>query len=125
MSDQESMEAVIETSREPQAPRERISSRRSDDDDDDDEKGFRSKDGDSKFPKKNSKYKRKVCKFTTDKSLAAALKYTNVELLTRFITNRGKILPRRITGTSAKWQRVLVREIKKARAAGLLPHKVL
>jgi small subunit ribosomal protein S18 len=125
MSAEESMETVVE-SREAMMPtRERNTSRRNDDDDDDDEKGYRSKDGDSKFPKKNSKYKRKVCKFTTDKTLAAALKYTNIELLSRFITNRGKILPRRITGTSAKWQRVLVREIKKARAAGLLPHKVL
>lgn len=125
MADQETMETIVESSREAQIPRERTSSRRNDDDDDDDEKGFRSKDGDSKFPKKNSKYKRKVCKFTIDRLLAESLKYTNVELLTRFITNRGKILPRRITGTSAKWQRVLVREIKKARAAGLLPHKVL
>jgi len=57
--------------------------------------------------------------------LAAALNYKRVDILERFITNRGKILPRRITGTSAKWQRILVREIKKARAAGLLPYKVL
>ena len=80
---------------------------------------------DGKYPKKNTKYKRKVCKFTADKQLAAALNYKRVDILERFITNRGKILPRRITGTSAKWQRILVREIKKARAAGLLPYKVL
>jgi small subunit ribosomal protein S18 len=124
MSEQEITPSVVETKDIQPPPRER-SPRRSDEDDDDEDKGFRSKDSESKFPKKNAKYKRKVCKFTTDKTLAAALKYTNVELLSRFITNRGKILPRRITGTSAKWQRVLVREIKKARAAGLLPHKVL
>lgn len=90
----------------------------------DEEKDFRVKDADSKFPKKNAKYKRKVCKFTADKELAASLNYKNVELLSKFITNRGKILPRRITGTSAKWQRILVREIKKARSIGLLPFKV-
>lgn len=73
---------------------------------------------------KKGKYKRKVCKFTVDKSLAEALDYKRVDILEKFITNRGKILPRRITGTSAKWQRRLVREIKKARSAGLLPFKV-
>jgi small subunit ribosomal protein S18 len=78
----------------------------------------------NKIPKRSMKYKRKVCKFTTDKELAAALDYKRVDILERFITNRGKILPRRITGTSAKWQRRLVREIKKARSAGLLPFKV-
>lgn len=104
--------------------KERSGGRRHEEDDEDDEKGLRGKDGDSKF-KKNSKYKRKVCKFTADKTLAAALNYKRVDILERFITNRGKILPRRITGTSAKWQRILVREIKKARAVGLLPYKVL
>lgn len=97
---------------------------RKNDDEEDDDKGYRGKDGEGKFQKKNAKYKRKVCKFTTDKQLAAALDYKRVDILERFITNRGKILPRRITGTSAKWQRILVREIKKARAAGLLPYKV-
>ena len=101
--------------------KEKVYSKRSDDE----EKNFRGKDGDGKYPKKNTKYKRKVCKFTADKQLAAALNYKRVDILERFITNRGKILPRRITGTSAKWQRILVREIKKARAAGLLPYKVL
>jgi small subunit ribosomal protein S18 len=105
--------------------KEKVYSKRSDDEDDDEEKNFRGKDGDGKYPKKNTKYKRKVCKFTADKQLAAALNYKRVDILERFITNRGKILPRRITGTSAKWQRILVREIKKARAAGLLPYKVL
>jgi|LauGreSBDMM110SN_4_FD.fasta_scaffold79560_2 small subunit ribosomal protein S18 len=108
-----------------QPTKEKVYSKRNDDDDDDEDKNFRGKDGDGKYPKKNTKYKRKVCKFTADKQLAAALDYKRVDILERFITNRGKILPRRITGTSAKWQRILVREIKKARAAGLLPYKVL
>jgi small subunit ribosomal protein S18 len=88
------------------------------------DRGSRYKDMDSKVPKRNSKYRRKVCKFTTNKELAKSLDYKRVDILQQFITNRGKILPRRITGTSAKWQRRLVAEIRKARSAGLLPFKV-
>ncbi len=116
----ENKDSNLETS-EPVVQSEKVFSK----EEDEDEKGLRGKDAESKFPKKNPKYKKKVCKFTADKQLAASLNYKNVELLSRFITNRGKILPRRITGTSAKWQRILVREIKKARAAGLLPYKVM
>lgn len=124
MSEIEKNSEATEEIKETPIPKEKIYSKRSDDDEDD-EKIFRGKDGEGKFQKKNSKYKRKICKFTADKQLAAALNYKRVDILERFITNRGKILPRRITGTSAKWQRILVREIKKARAVGLLPYKVL
>ncbi|TGK05350.1 30S ribosomal protein S18 [Leptospira langatensis] len=75
-------------------------------------------------PKKQNKYKKKVCRFTADPELAKQINYKNIELLERFITNRGKIIPRRITGTSAKYQRILAREIRKARSIGLLPFKV-
>lgn len=75
-------------------------------------------------PKKQNKYKKKVCRFTADPELAKQIDYKNIELLERFITNRGKIIPRRITGTSAKYQRILAREIRKARSIGLLPFKV-
>ncbi|KFN89148.1 30S ribosomal protein S18 [Tetragenococcus muriaticus] len=47
--------------------------------------------------------------------------YKDVELLKRFISERGKILPRRVTGTSAKNQRKLTTAIKRARIMGLLP----
>ncbi|MEM5948192.1 30S ribosomal protein S18 [Spirochaetia bacterium 38H-sp] len=47
--------------------------------------------------------------------------YKKPEVLRQFLTENGKILPRRITGTSAKNQRRLVREIKKARILALLP----
>lgn len=47
--------------------------------------------------------------------------YKHPEVLRRFVTEKGKILPRRITGTSAKNQRRLIREIKRARILGLLP----
>lgn len=47
--------------------------------------------------------------------------YKDVDLLKRFISERGKILPRRVTGTSAKNQRRLTVAIKRARIMGLLP----
>lgn len=47
--------------------------------------------------------------------------YKNVDLLKRFISERGKILPRRVTGTSAKNQRKVANAIKRARIMGLLP----
>jgi small subunit ribosomal protein S18 len=47
--------------------------------------------------------------------------YKDTELLERFISERGKILPRRVTGTSAKNQRKLTTSIKRARIMGLLP----
>ena len=65
--------------------------------------------------------RRKVCPFLADKQLAAQLDYKNPELLKRFITDRGRIVPRRISGVSAKYQRRLTREIKRARAVALLP----
>ena len=47
--------------------------------------------------------------------------YKDVDLLKRFISERGKILPRRVTGTSAKNQRKMTIPIKRARIMGLLP----
>ena len=47
--------------------------------------------------------------------------YKDVDTLKRFITERGKILPRRITGVSARYQRLLNTAIKRARYIGLLP----
>lgn len=50
--------------------------------------------------------------------------YKDVDLLKRFISERGKILPRRVTGTSAKNQRKVANAIKRARIMGLLPFVV-
>ncbi|ADQ60066.1 30S ribosomal protein S18 [Lactobacillus delbrueckii subsp. lactis] len=47
--------------------------------------------------------------------------YKDVDLLKHFISERGKILPRRVTGTSAKNQRKVAKAIKRARIMGLLP----
>ncbi|AXR61657.1 30S ribosomal protein S18 [Leptospira mayottensis] len=88
------------------------------------EQGDVSAEMEGKPQRKQNKYKKKVCRFTADPELAKQINYKNIELLERFITNRGKIIPRRITGTSARYQRVLAREIRKARSIGLLPYKV-
>ena len=63
-------------------------------------------------------FKRKICKFCDQKSSAD---YKNHDMLRRFITERGKILPRRITGTCAKHQRTLTTAIKRARVLAYLP----
>ncbi|MDN3506892.1 MAG: 30S ribosomal protein S18 [Simkaniaceae bacterium] len=63
--------------------------------------------------------RRKSCPFT-----AAGIKsidYKDVNTLSRFITERGKIIPRRITGISLRHQRMLTTAIKKARYMALLP----
>ena len=64
-------------------------------------------------------FKKKVCRFCTQNLTAD---YKNPDFLRRFITDRGKILPRRITGTCAKHQRRLAAEIKKARVLAYLPY---
>jgi small subunit ribosomal protein S18 len=60
-----------------------------------------------------------VCVFSAEKTLV--IDYKNPELLKRFITERGKIIPRRITGTRAGYQRKLATAIKRARNIALLP----
>ncbi len=68
---------------------------------------------------RKSYFRRKVCRFCTQKVVAD---YKDADTLRRFITERGKILPRRITGTCAKHQRSLSREIKRARVLAYLPY---
>jgi small subunit ribosomal protein S18 len=62
--------------------------------------------------------KKKVCRFCTQK---LKIDYKDADTLRRFVTERGKILPRRITGTCAKHQRAVAEAIKKARILALLP----
>jgi len=69
--------------------------------------------------RKFKKPKRKVCYFTVQK--IDHIDYKNVALLRRFVSERGKIHPRRTTGTSAKYQRMLSQAIKRARQVALLP----
>lgn len=63
--------------------------------------------------------KRKRCPFTAENF--ENIDYKDVETLSKFITERGKILPRRITGVSAYYQRRLAKAIKLARHVALLP----
>ncbi|WNF37162.1 30S ribosomal protein S18 [Bacillaceae bacterium IKA-2] len=64
--------------------------------------------------------RRKVCYFTVNK--ITKIDYKSTDLLKRFVSERGKILPRRVTGTSAKYQRQLTTAIKRARQIALLPY---
>ncbi len=63
-------------------------------------------------------FKKKICKFTVHKW---PCDWKRTDILQKFITERGKILPRRITGTSAKFQRKLAKQVKIARVLALLP----
>jgi small subunit ribosomal protein S18 len=74
------------------------------------------------MPRKKQAAKKKSCPFASDPTLAAELDYKNPDMLKRFITDRGRIVPRRISGVSAFYQRKLSTEIKRARAIGLLPY---
>jgi small subunit ribosomal protein S18 len=69
--------------------------------------------------KKRVYHRRKVCRFCADTSLA--IDYKETRTLKYFITERGKIIPRRISGTCAKHQRSLTVAIKRARTIALLP----
>jgi small subunit ribosomal protein S18 len=72
-----------------------------------------------KKKKKRKPGKQKACYFS--KMGYVAIDYKDQELLRRFITERGKIAPRRNTGTSARYQRMLSVAIKRARHLALLP----
>ena len=70
----------------------------------------------------NMRRRKKVCYFT--KNNIKTIDFKDTELLKKFISERGKILPRRVTGTSAKYQRMLTTAIKRARHMALLPYVV-
>lgn len=64
--------------------------------------------------------RRRVCQFCADKD--AKIDYKDVETMRRLISDKGKILPRRVTGTCAKHQREVATAIKRARQVALLPY---
>ena len=66
--------------------------------------------------------RRKTCPFSGDK--APRIDYKDMRLLSRYVSERGKIVPSRITAVSAKKQRELARAIKRARFIGLLPYVI-
>ena len=63
--------------------------------------------------------RRKYCRFTAE---GLEIDYKDLDLLKQFITETGKIVPSRITGTSARHQRRLAQEVKRARYLALLPY---
>ncbi|EUJ17418.1 30S ribosomal protein S18 [Listeria kieliensis] len=69
--------------------------------------------------RRGGRRRKKVCYFTANG--ITHIDYKDVELLKKFVSERGKILPRRVTGTSAKYQRKLTVAIKRARQMALLP----
>ncbi len=66
--------------------------------------------------------RRKTCPFSGDNGLT--IDYKDVKLLQRYISERGKIVPSRITAVTAKKQRELAKAIKRARFLGLLPYVI-
>ncbi len=69
--------------------------------------------------KKRKLLQRKRCRFCQDADLV--INYKETKILSHFITERGKIIPRRISGTCARHQRQVMMQIKRARHVALLP----
>lgn len=74
----------------------------------------------SRRKKKKKGGRTKVCRLTVDR--VVYIDYKDVAMLKHYVTERGKIIPRRITGATAKHQRMLTRAIKLARQIALLPY---
>ena len=74
----------------------------------------------AKKKRKKKRQPKKVCRLTVDR--VVYIDYKDVGLLKHYVTERGKIIPRRITGATAKHQRMLTRAIKLARQIALLPY---
>ena len=70
--------------------------------------------------KKRSLSRTKVCRLTVDR--VEFIDYKDIAMLKHYITERGKIIPRRITGATARHQRMLTSAIKLARQIALLPY---
>lgn len=73
--------------------------------------------------KRRTFHRRKVCRFCVDSDLV--IDYKDPKTLRYFVTERGKIVPRRISGNCAKHQRELTTAIKRARQIALLPHTTI
>jgi small subunit ribosomal protein S18 len=72
----------------------------------------------SRYPRRTF-HRRKICRFCADKSLM--IDYKNPKVLRYFVTERGKIIPRRISGNCARHQRETTTAIKRARNIAILP----
>ena len=78
----------------------------------------RGRSADDKMPFRRRPQRRKVCRFCADRT---PIDYKDVRTLGNFLTERGKIIPSRITGNCAQHQRALTTAIKRARTVALLP----
>ena len=70
--------------------------------------------------KKNVRFKKKICRFCANRDMQINYKVTDV--LKNYISETGKIEPRRLTGACARHQRRITREIKRARQMALMPY---
>jgi small subunit ribosomal protein S18 len=69
-------------------------------------------------PKRRGRRKKRVCQFCTEK--VTGIDYKNIARLKNFVSERGKILPRRVTGNCAKHQRAMTMNVKRARHMALM-----
>ena len=76
--------------------------------------------GDAPMKRRKIRRRKKVCEYCANKD--AVIDYKDSNTLRKYISERGKILPRRITGTCAKHQRAITIAVKRARHIGLLPY---
>ena len=83
-------------------------------------KGTRSGQGGKDGQRRPMFRRRKVCKFCAER--IDDINYKDVRMLSGFVPERGKVLPRRISGTSSRHQRMLVKAIHRARHLALLPY---
>jgi small subunit ribosomal protein S18 len=74
------------------------------------------------MPPENNRNRRKICNFCVDN--IKNIDFTDANKMRRYLTERGKVLPRRITGTCAKHQRLLAVRVKTSRQAGLIPYVI-
>lgn len=84
-------------------------------------KNDRSDKGDSSMKRRVTRRRKKVCIFCTDKT-NSGIDYKDINKLKRYVSERGKILPRRINGNCAKHQRALTVAVKRARHIALMPY---
>ena len=67
-------------------------------------------------------FRKKICRFCADKSIR--IDYKDTEYLGKFLTEKGKIIPRRISGNCSKHQRILARAIKRGRHGALIAFQI-
>lgn len=77
----------------------------------------------SKIKRKKKVFRKRVCKLCTDRVLA--VDYKDVSRLQRFVTEKGKIIPKSISGNCSRCQRMITMAVKRARQIALLPYSAI